>query len=70
MAVSFNVSSKDGKSETEVVDVICSQNMGYKGSLDAQRNSEDVRQGTKVYTLSDRNVRRGAYAKSSWPGTF
>ncbi|KAL0554298.1 hypothetical protein IC582_008216 [Cucumis melo] len=44
------------------------ENVGYKGSLDAQRNSEDVRQGTKVYTLSDRNVRRGAYAKSSWPG--
>ncbi|XP_022948928.1 uncharacterized protein LOC111452434 isoform X2 [Cucurbita moschata] len=44
------------------------ENMGYKGSLDAQRHSEDVRQGTKVYTLSDRNVRRGAYAKSSWPG--
>ncbi|XP_022980507.1 uncharacterized protein LOC111479877 isoform X1 [Cucurbita maxima] len=44
------------------------ENMGYKGSLEAQRNSEDVRQGTKVYTSSDRNVRRGAYAKSSRPG--
>lgn len=53
-----------------ILDVFCSQNMGLKGSFDVLGHSEDVMQGTKVYTLSDRNVRRGAYAKSSWPGTF
>lgn len=44
------------------------ENTGYKGSVDPRRHPEDVGQGVKFHTFSDRNVRRGGYTRNVVPG--
>lgn len=36
--------------------------------MDPRRNSEIVAQGVKVNTHSDRNLRKGGYARNALPG--
>lgn len=42
--------------------------MGHEGSADPRRYSESVGQGMQTNTYSDRNVRKGAYARNVLPG--
>ncbi|XP_015865871.3 GBF-interacting protein 1-like isoform X2 [Ziziphus jujuba] len=44
------------------------ENMGHEGSADPRRYSESVGQGMQTNTYSDRNVRKGAYARNVLPG--
>lgn len=38
--------------------------------MDPRRHPEDVGQGVKFHTFSDRNVRRGGYTRNVVPGNL
>ncbi|XP_059456437.1 GBF-interacting protein 1-like [Corylus avellana] len=46
------------------------ENTGHMGSAVARRHSENVGQGIKFHTFSDRNVRRGGYTRNASHGEF
>lgn len=44
------------------------ENTGFQVSADVRRHSENVGQGVKFHTFSDRNVRRGGHTRNAGPG--
>ncbi|XP_059640093.1 uncharacterized protein LOC132282435 isoform X2 [Cornus florida] len=44
------------------------ESTGYKASTEPRKYSENVGQGMKTTTYSDRNVRRGGYSRNALPG--
>ncbi|EEF41015.1 uncharacterized protein LOC8284671 isoform X2 [Ricinus communis] len=44
------------------------ESMAYRGSLDSRKNPENMGQGTKFRTFSDRNTRQGGYIRAAVPG--
>lgn len=42
--------------------------MGYRSTADSRKNYENLSQGTKFHTFSDRNARQGGYTRTPVPG--
>ncbi|XP_021640880.2 uncharacterized protein LOC110635754 isoform X2 [Hevea brasiliensis] len=44
------------------------ESMGYRGTVDSRKNSENLSQGKTIRKFSDRNARQGGYTRTAVPG--